>query len=146
MSASQRYRFWVWQNKGCNLLARARNIAGTYITQAAFSGGSITRKVYDLDNSGIEVLSGTLTVATVVFDTLQASAANLIVWSRDGVPVDSTGYNFLDPVPATAFPLGRFKERLYRKYLVEYVFDPASGEDFSLQVECWARDLLSTAN
>jgi len=56
-------------------------VAGTLWTQASVSG--ITYKVFNASNA--EVSSGTLTVSSVVFDTLQTDGR----WD-----IDSVGYNF----------------------------------------------------
>lgn len=72
---------------------------------------SIAYSVYDR-TGGAVVISGTLTVSSVVFDTLQTGAP----WT-----LDSTGYNFKATLAATAYPTGG---RLYR---VEFKWTFADG-------------------
>lgn len=104
----------AYEDGGATCMARVVGNNGANITQATINAA--TFKVFDLSElPGKQTGTGTLTVADVVFDTLQTDAR----WT-----VDSTGYNFRHTVPASAFPLGG------RKYRVEYLFDPTSGEDF----------------
>ena len=144
MAASDQYKAYVWQACGATVTARVRNLAGSYITQASLS--SISRKVYDEDNADASILATSLTVSSVVYDTLQHADADLVLWTRDGVLLDSVGWNFLDNVPAAAFPLGKSGTRLNRRYLVEWLFTPTSGEVFAMQWLLSARDLKSTAS
>jgi len=71
---------------------------------------SITLKVFDISiDPPTEILSATLTISSVIFDSLQTDAT----W----VPVvDSTGYNFRYIVPTTAFPTGDHKYRVEVKF------------------------------
>ena len=73
---------------------------------------SITYTVDDID--GVETIAETsLTIASVVYDTLQASDSR---WT-----VDDDGYNFAFSVPITGFPEGG------RTYIVHVVFTPIVG-------------------
>jgi hypothetical protein len=101
------------EDSGIVLMARVQNISGTNITQGSVSG--ITYSVFDLVDGTAVVSGSSLTVSTVVFDTLQTPA----IWTTD-----TTGYNFRHDAPATALPNG---ERTYR---FEYKFTPTSGEVF----------------
>jgi len=65
---------------------------------------SLTIKVFKLVDPATETYTATLTISSVVFDSLQTDAT----W----VPgVDSIGYNFMADIPATAFPDGDNKYR-----------------------------------
>ena len=87
------------------------------ITQASIT--SIAYKVYNPDADETEVVAdGTLTVSTVVYDTLQTSDSR---WTKD-----TTGFNFLWAVPATLFPTGSKRVR------VDVLFTPASGGVFAI--------------
>lgn len=119
----------AWEDTGCTLMARVLGNAGTAINQASIS--SIARKVFDLNSSTPEtpVSSTTPTVADVVFDALQTDAR----WTTD-----STGYNFRETVAASVLAEGD------RRYRVEYVLTPASGEKFNVVFEIQTRKLIST--
>ena len=118
----------VFEDTGAVIMARVYGNAGTPITQASLA--SIVCKVFDLSDGNTLIATRTLTIADVVFDALQTSDAR---WTTD-----STGYNFLDAVPATAFPNGG------RTYRLEYVFTPVSGQPFALVAEVDAVNLLSS--
>ena len=93
----------IWEDSGCSLMARVTGTAGTAINQA--STASITYKVFDLDGAtpGTATQTGSMTVASVVFDTLQTDAR----WDYD-----STGYNLRYTAPATWFPDGDHRYRI----------------------------------
>lgn len=103
----------VFEDGGAILMARVVGNAAAAITQASLAG--ITYSVHDLTADAAVVTSTALTVSAVVFDTLQTDA----LWTKD-----ATGYNFKHAIGPSAFPTGK------RKYAVEYLFDPASGNDF----------------
>lgn len=90
---------------------------------------AITYKVFDRDDGDAITASGALTVADVVFDALQTDA----VWYQD-----SSGYNFLHSVPASAFPTGD------HKYRIEYVITLAGGSVTHLLIEDLARGILTS--
>lgn len=98
-----------------------------YVTQATLS--SIQVKVFDLTDkqtAGTPKLDTALTIADVIYDTLQTEAAlseNEKKWK-----LDDLGYNFLYELPASTFT----KELRRRKYRVIFEFTPASGEAFIL--------------
>lgn len=103
----------VWEDGGAFFMARVTGRDAANITQAVVS--SISYKVYDLKElPPTEKASGTLTVSSVIFDSLQTDSR----WT------DSTGYNFRHEMPAASFPNGD------RNYQVEYLFTPTSGEVF----------------
>ena len=103
----------LFEDGGGTNIARVANISGTNITQASLS--SIYYSVFDMTTSQVILASTQLTIANVVFDTLQTAA----VWT-----LDSTGYNFRHDFAATCIPEG---DHVYR---FEYKFTPGSGEVF----------------
>lgn len=108
----------VVEDSGAFLMARVQGANAANVTQADITG--VTYSVFDLSSdTPTTALAGhsgaTLTVATVIFNTLQTDAR----WT-----IDSTGYNFAHAIAASAFPTGNHRFR------VEYLFDPASGENF----------------
>lgn len=117
---------------GISLMDRVYGNAGTAITQATIT--AISYKVYSHTSKdkavdaedGTLIASGSLTVASVVFDTLQTDAR----WTKD-----STGYNFRYDSPATDRPAGG-----WHRY--EIVFDPSSGENFAA---VWVVETLAMA-
>ena len=87
-------------------------VDGVTATQSVLS--SITWKAWDEQNTGTVHASGTLTVSSVVFDTLQTDGR----WSAD-----ATGYNFRhDITQATFTDPGR--------YLIEYAVTMTGGNSF----------------
>ncbi len=117
MATPKRPRVRVNEGSGALYLARVGIWDGSNAQQADIS--TITYATYDLDSSTPEtaVGSGSLTVSSVIFDTLQTDA----VWTKD-----STGYNFSHQIPKASLPNGGHRHR------VVYVFTPASGEGFTL--------------
>ncbi len=115
-----------WADSGVTLMARIQGSDAANITQAAIT--TIAYDVYDLGSSTPTVALGAsvaeLTVADVVFDTLQTGSR----WDAD-----STGYNFKHVVAATTLANGG------NKYGVKYTFTPASGEPFLVEFEIWAK-------
>ena len=116
----------VLEDSGVVLLARVRGADGSYITQASLT--SINVYSYDLngDTSTPVYSDESVTISAVVFDALQTSDAR---WT-----VDTTGYNVAYTMSATALPLRS-------TYQVEMVFDPVSGDDFTIayQIETLER-------
>lgn len=111
MGSSEAIQEFVANEDGATVfLARIYGVDGTF-TQSLF--GTITRYVKDTRGSGAPS-SATLTVANVVFDTMQTNA---ITWPY------STGYNFRDVLPASALAEPR-------RYIVQYKFEPTGGEAF----------------
>lgn len=104
---------------GPTALARLRGANGALITQASVA--SIPWAVQDL-NTGLLVASGTLTVSSVIFDTLQTDA----IWTKDSIllpgPDGSTGYNFKNLFSATLFVPGG------DTYQIDVQFVPFIGE------------------
>jgi len=92
------------------ILARITGTANTAITQGTVS--SIAYTITDTSTNTV-VDSGSLTVANVVYDTLQTDA----VWTND-----STGYNFKWLPSASSFPTGGVT------YAVELQITASGGE------------------
>ncbi len=103
-------------NGGVFCMGRIYGNAGTLITQASIS--SIAYYVYTVTNLGVEtsVGSGSLTVSTSIYDTLQTTDPR---WTKD-----TTGYNFAATIPASLWTGGGLKNRISVK------FTPVSGEVF----------------
>lgn len=93
------------------IMQRLRNLTGAYLQQSDVS--SIAWACYREGASG-QVASGTLVVASVIFDTLQTDAK----WS-----LDATGYNFKHDVAHTVCTRGN------SVYRFEYEFVYAGGSE-----------------
>ena len=114
----------AWEDGAVVLMRRIQNASGTNITQASLTG--ITYSVWEEGNATAIVTSTAVTVADVIFDTLQTPS----IWTED-----TTGYNFRHDVASTCMPTGN------RWYRFEYSFDPTSGQDFKVVFRVWAKDL-----
>lgn len=127
--AAEVAKAYVWEDSGAALMARVVGNDAAAITQATVT--SIERKTYDLDSATPTTATDetTLTVSTVVFDTLQTDAR----WTED-----STGYNLRDDVDDTIFATGG------HRYRVEYVVEPSSGAKFHVVFEVLARPVVVT--
>ena len=102
----------IWEDGGAFLMGRVLGNDGVYITQAVVS--SITYLVHDI-TAGADVTSGSVTISTTIFDTLQLDDR----WTEDDI-----GYNFGVAVSASWFAT---PDHTYR---VEYKFTPSSGQVF----------------
>ena len=103
------------EDGGATLLARIVGNDAVNITQASIS--TITYDVYrqsDANNTDIQQNSP-LTVASVIFDTLQVDA----VWT-----VDSIGYNFSYAADALEIPTGK------EVFVFQFKFTPGTGQPF----------------
>jgi hypothetical protein len=106
----------IWEDQDLAVMARVKGIDDQDIVQSTISG--ITMRVYDAQDDFTQVgATATLTVAQVVFDTLQTSNG----WTKD-----SNGYNFRYVISGAYFPTGN------RDYWVEFEFTPATGSAFPL--------------
>lgn len=99
---------------------------GEAVQQADIS--SIAYSVWDITDtsSPSETATGTLTVANVIYDTLQTDSR----WSKGG-----DGYNFLWEAPSTLFPDGS------KTYRLEIKFTPSAGEPFHGVYEIQTKNL-----
>ena len=95
---------------------------------------SITYKTFDADTPGTVENNGTLTIANVVFDTLQTDAGWTVGVNRDG----STGYNFLFPAPGTLFSTGG------KTIHAEVTMTETGGATYTLQFIVKVKELLSS--
>jgi hypothetical protein len=122
----------VWEDTGATCLGRFVGQDAAAITQASLT--SIAYKVYNLDSATptTATATGTLTIASVVYDTLQTS--------DDRWTVDSTGFNFLDTTAGAAANLATGDQR----YRIEYTFTPASGEVFKGVFEPSVRAIIGS--
>jgi len=87
---------------------------GNFLKQADIS--SIVRKTFDLEGDVTAPVETTLTVSTVVLDTVITTNT---IWT-----LDTTGYNFIDDVAASLFPTGG------RRYRIEYIVTLSGGAVF----------------
>lgn len=115
----------IWEDTGCTIMARIYGNAGTAITQASLT--AITCTVSKIGD-GTTVATPSVTISSVVYDTLQTSDPR---WTRAGG--DSTGFNFLLALAQTNFPTGE------EWYFVDIAFDPVSGADFALCAKVFAK-------
>jgi len=116
-------KFSVRQGTGRRFLARAELADGTDILQSHFdgTGGSIACAVRNAAGTSVYA-NATLTVASVVYNTLQTDA----LWTED-----SDGYNFAFSVPASAFSTVG-----YRHVLFTFTPETANGNPaFALEFE-----------
>lgn len=127
MAAIDIIKATIWEDSGCQIMARIVGNDAANIVQADIT--SITLDVYDQSSDTQTVTDEALTVASVVFDTLQTDAR----WT-----VDATGYNFRHTAEAAKFPTGGSRYRL------EYNFNPASGENFIMVAEITAKSIRAT--
>lgn len=110
MASDRAIKAVIWEDSTPTFLARLKVSSSgslTNLTQSLTS--SITYSVYQ---RGTSIGTGTLTVSSVVFDTLQTGS----LWT-----VDSTGYNFRTELANTLFPTGN------KEYRVEFKFTLSGG-------------------
>lgn len=100
-------------------------VDGAAGVQADFSAGAYA--TYDMAAPATEITTGSLTISSVVFDTLQTDAR----WD-----VDSTGYNFGWQAPASLFPDGG------TVYRVKVTLTLTGGAPVYLSWNVYARDVL----
>jgi len=123
--AQQIHYFDAYPAGGLSLMARIQDWSAVDILQAGVT--SIAWTSYDKADVSAVVASGTLTVADVIFDTLQTDAR----WD-----VDSTGYNFRWDAPATVAPASA------KHYQILLTFTPASGAVFYAAYEANTLDII----
>lgn len=113
------WQFKTMEDSGCSIMGRVVLPAtAAYITQAAF--GTITVSYRRIDGTG-PVTTTSLTVSSVVYDTLQTTAR---LWTKDSI-----GFNFKWDAAATIFTQGN------GRYAVTFLFTPSSGAAFKVPCE-----------
>ena len=115
-------------------MARIRGAGGSLLTQASLS--TITYSVSNL-TSGTTGTSTSLTISSVVFDSLQQNDPRWVFDSAGEPGADGGyGYNFLATIPATSFPVSVLSSTASDPvpdsvlYQVDVVFTPVSGQPF----------------
>lgn len=119
----------IWEDGDVVEMARFL-VDGANGVQADVS--TIVRKIFDKANANALIATDSLTVSSVVYDTLQTTALDPN-WTKD-----STGYNFRDRIAGSNFPTGG---RIYR---VEYYFVGANSEQFWIIYQHPAQKVLSS--
>jgi hypothetical protein len=114
MAKVKRERAAFIEDTGWTALARLELPSGALATQAGISAIS-----YTVHNGSTQTASGTIAVASAVFDALQGVNYADARWNADAV-----GYNFRFEFPASAFPSAG------KDYQVEVKVTPVSGEQF----------------
>lgn len=102
------------EDSGWTGLMRLELPSGLLATQA-----TVASLTYTVHNGSTQTASGTIAIATSIFDALQGAAGSDARWT-----VDATGYNFRFEFPATCFPAPG------KDYKVEVKTTPVSGEPF----------------
>ena len=105
-----------FEDNHITLMARVTDGDGVNITQSAIS--TITYTITNLA-TGTVGSPVSLTVSSVVFDSLQETALGGNRWTED-----ATGYNFKHAIAGTNFAAPS------TTYRVEHLFTPASGNAF----------------
>ena len=117
----------VWEDGGATCMARVAGADGANITQASLS--TITVTIFNRRTKAEIVSVASLTVANVVFDTLQTDAR----WS-----LDSSGYNFRHTVAASSLATPGIV------HAVEYKFTPATGQVFWVVFDLTTREIITS--
>ena len=126
MPSVQIIRAVVFEKSGCQPMARIYSPTGALITQAGTT--SVTRTVTNLRTGAVISAASPLTVANVIFDTLQTDAR----WTKD-----STGYNFKDSITSTILTSPNVIHR------AEYKFVPTSGDNYWIVFELTTEPVLA---
>jgi hypothetical protein len=116
-----------FEDSGASPMARVVGNDGENIVQADIT--TIFRTIHNAATGTVVQASTEITVADVVFDTLQTDSR----WTYD-----ATGYNFRDAVPAAQLATGS------EVYQIEYKFTPDSGEVWHVVFQLAATALLGS--
>ena len=136
----------VVARSGVTCMARVLGNAGTPITRASLS--TITYTVTDRSNGTVGTATS-VTISSAVYDSLQTSDPrwNMVVGeSALNLGADGQyGFNFLFVVPAINFPItvpdatpdppAKVVQTPPFSYRVDFVFTPASGQQFIVPFE-----------
>ncbi len=106
----------IFQGQGLTCISRVIGNNGQAIVRADIQ--SIACKVISVTGGGTTAATPAIVVASVVFNSLQTGDPR---WTGD-----TTGYNFLHVIPASAFATPQ------ADYKIQYVFTPATGEPFAI--------------
>lgn len=117
----------AWERSTLVVMARLRHVDGNLVTQATFQ--TIDVKVFDEESvtPDTPIFSDSLTISSVVFDTLQTDAR----WTRDSV-----GYNFRHQL-AEQYMSGPTRHR------IEYRFLDSGGQGGMLVVQASLKNVRS---
>lgn len=115
----------VFEDSGCYLMARIVGNNAANIVQVDITSIALTVT----ETGGDAGTPAAVTVATVIFNTLQTDAR----WT-----VDATGYNFRYEVPAATLANGG------KVYVFEFKFTPASGPVFHVVFQVPTVNLLGS--
>lgn len=126
----------VTAGSGVTIMARIRGVNGSLITQASLS--TITYAIRDLTDGATDS-TGSLTISSVVFDSLQQASDRWTISSADTPHQKdkSYGYNFLAEFAAslfTDFDVGAASPYDVTPHVfeIDIKFTPASGQPFVL--------------
>ncbi len=117
----------VWEDGGAACMARVVGNDAANITQASLTSVKLT--IFNRLTDAVIVAEQTLTVADVVFDTLQTDSR----WT-----LDSTGYNFRHTVVASSLATGGIVHHC------EFKFTPASGEVFWVVFDLATQEIITS--
>ena len=113
MASSVIEKATIYENSSVSFLARIRISSGSYLSQGVTD--SITCKVFSLADTSTAVATPSITVSSVVFNSLQTSDD---CWTKD-----TTGYNFKVTLNDSIFVDGDLT------YQVEFKFALSNGND-----------------
>ena len=114
---------FVLEDNPLVIVSRETDGDGTDITQAGIS--TITYSLFLISTGATRADATDLTVASVVFDTLQETSSPTRWLDGKGNAIDATGYNFRHTLAGTLFPTAGEILQL------EHFFTPASGNAFT---------------
>ena len=126
----------AFEDGGITLMDRVYGNSGSLISQAGTTSVILTvyecdtqQDVIDADGTALVGVGGSLTVSSLVYDSLQTA----LPWSKD-----STGYNFRYNAAAAALPTGG------KWYRFEFQVAPASGAVYWLVWGVYAKPVAGS--